>query len=114
LFDLGDFILSLIAIVVLAVLVFFVLPALVFLVQLVIFLVLLCVTLLLRILFRRPWIVDAIREGDASRRLEWDVVGWWRGRQVMVEIAQGISHGHSHIQPAGARAVPPAGPGTIP
>ena len=101
--DFDEFSLIILAVVgAIFVLIFFVLPALIFILQLLIFITLLAVTLFLRTLLRRPWTVEAIRTGPDPRRMDWEVVGWWRSRRVIAEIAQSISLGHRRIQPDGA------------
>ena len=87
-------------------LIFVVLPGLFLLLQMLIFVVVAGFTIFMRVLLRRPWIVEAIRV-DGKDRKEWAVVGWWRSRLVIAEVAQGISLGHRLIQPDGARLITP-------
>jgi hypothetical protein len=86
-------------------LIFFVLPALLFVLQVLIFLALVAVSVLGRILLRRPWKIEAVRMGDPPQRLEWAVVGWLRSRRVLGEIAQSLSNGHRFIEPEGAQVI---------
>ena len=66
-----------VAIVALVLFVFFVLPALVFVLQLLIFLVLLGATIVLRVVLRRPWVIEAGPLGAETPGMQWAVVGWW-------------------------------------
>ena len=73
----------------------------------------LALTVVLRVIFRRPWIVEAGR-ADGMGRMQWAVVGWRRSGRVIAEVAQSISVGHGTMQPEGARPHPPRGPGVVP
>jgi len=99
----------LVAAAVIALLIFFVLPALLFVLQLLIFFALLFLTVFLRVVLHRPWIVEAFRV-DGRDRKEWAVMGWWRSRRVIDEVAQGISLGHRLIEPEGAHRVTSVAP----
>jgi hypothetical protein len=82
----------------LAILIFFVIPALVFLVELVLFLVIASVVVFVNSLFRRPWIVVAAREVPEAQIIRWKVVGLLRSRRAMREIAEALSLGQRHIE----------------
>jgi hypothetical protein len=100
--------LSLVIVLVLAVfliLIIFVLPALIFVLQVLVFLVLAGLAVAGRVLLRRPWKIEAVRAGDPPQKLEWEVVGFWRSRRVLREIAQGLSMGHRFIEPEGSRLI---------
>lgn len=73
------------------VLIFVVLPALVAIVDLAILLVLALGGLLARVLFRRPWLVDA-RDGT-GRVLRWRVVGWKASSQRVDDIRRLLAAG---------------------
>lgn len=45
-----------------------------------------------RVLFRRPWVVEATG-GDRLRRT-WRVVGWRASREAVDDIADALAHGH--------------------
>lgn len=100
-----------VAIVALVIFVFFVLPALFFLLQLLIFLVLLGATIVLRVVLRRPWVIDAAPLGADIPKMQWAVVGWWRSRRVIAEVAQALELGQRHIEPEGATLIRGAEPG---
>jgi hypothetical protein len=54
-----------------------------------------------RILFRRPWIVEAVSESGERHR--WRVVGWFRSRQFVADVANALGHGNAVLSgdPAG-------------
>ena len=57
-----------------------------------------------RMLFRRPWIVEAVSEsGDRHR---WRVVGWFRSREFVADVANALAHGNG--VPSGGLAGGPA------
>ena len=78
-----------IAAIVMAVL--FVLPAFIFLVEVLIILLLMASAIAIRTLFRRPWLVDAV--ADDGRHNTWKVVGYFRSRAVVDEIARLLTLG---------------------
>ena len=69
--------------------VFFVLPAIVFAVELVLVLVLLLVGALARVLFRRPWTVEARVKGTNLGR-EWKVVGWRASGELVDQVTERV------------------------
>jgi hypothetical protein len=73
---------------------FFVLPLAILLLDLVFVLLLAVAGVAVRVLFRRPWIVEAV-SGDA--RLQWPVVGWRASRRSVAEVTQALQLGH-HIE----------------
>lgn len=80
-------ILLVVALVIFAVVaVLFVIPALIFLAELLIILVIVGIGLLGRILFGRPWTVEA-RPGDGGRCFEWQTTGWQASRQLVHSVA---------------------------
>jgi hypothetical protein len=81
-----------VAVVAVLVLVFFVVPLLVALIDLVILVVLTLLGIVARVLFRRPWVVEATAP-DRSR-LRWRIVGWRASREAVDEIADALAHGH--------------------
>jgi hypothetical protein len=76
-----------IAVVLLAI--FFVLPALVFAVELLAVLVLLLLGAMARVLFRRPWTVEARVKGTNQGR-EWKVVGWRASGELVAQVAERV------------------------
>ncbi|HWL64489.1 MAG TPA: hypothetical protein VNP73_00795 [Actinomycetota bacterium] len=89
-------IVGLIAVVLLLLLI---LPVFAFLIELLIVGVLLAVTLAAKILFRRPWIIEAWQEGARDQHLRWAVVGWNRSGEVMDEVARTIASGGTFLSP---------------
>lgn len=90
--DLGDGIIAGIAIVIVAlVAIFVVLPLLVAVVDLAILLILALGGLIARVLFRRPWLIDA-RDGT-GRVLRWRVVGWKASAERVTDIRQQLAGG---------------------
>jgi hypothetical protein len=82
--------------------VFFVLPALILLVELLLFLVLLAIVAAVRSILRRPWTVEAVREGPEPSAKRWGVIGLRRSRRVVGEIADALERGAAVIEPADA------------
>jgi hypothetical protein len=60
-----------------------------------------------RMLFRRPWVVEAVSEGGVRHR--WRVVGWFRSRAFVADVASGLAHGNG--VPGGGPAVGPTADG---
>jgi hypothetical protein len=69
---------------------FFVFPVLFLLLDLVLVLLLAAGAVAARVLFRRPWIVQAVR-GDETR--EWPVVGWRASRDFALAVAIRLERG---------------------
>ena len=91
---------------VVALLVFFVLPLALLLVELLLFLVLVGAGIAARILFRRPWLLEAT-DGVMTRR--WVVSGWHDSRDALAEIAAALERGDAQVLPSAA--VASVGPG---
>lgn len=72
--------------------VLFVVPILVVIVELVLLAALVLLGVLVRVLLRRPWIVDARRMGTSLRH-SWKVVGWRASGHKIREVAGGIATG---------------------
>jgi hypothetical protein len=77
------------------------LPLLVALAEVALLLALAGLAVVVRVLFRRPWLVDA-HHGD-GRSLRWRVVGWRASGDFAVEARQLLDAG---IIPPGAEALP--------
>jgi hypothetical protein len=45
-----------------------------------------------RLLFRRPWSVEAV--SDAGERHRWQVVGWRASGELVAEVVNALAHGH--------------------
>ncbi|MGN6692754.1 MAG: hypothetical protein ACTHN0_01125 [Aquihabitans sp.] len=96
--DVGDGVVAAIALIIIGlVLIFVILPALVAIVDVVILLVLALGGLVARVLFRRPWLIDA-RDGT-GRVLRWRVVGWKASAQRVDDVRHLLADG---IVPADA------------
>jgi hypothetical protein len=67
--------------------IFFVVPAVVFAVELVLVLLVLLLGALARVLFRRPWTVEARVKGTNQGR-EWKVVGWRASGELVDSMAE--------------------------
>lgn len=85
-------------------LVVFVVPALVFVFELLLILLLVALGVAAKILFRRPWTIEA-RQPGADHAYEWKVVGWRAGNDTIDEVATLLQ---STGQPTGGRRHPPA------
>jgi hypothetical protein len=66
-------------------------PAFIFLIEVLIVVVVTVGALLVRVLLRQPWIVDALA-GDGTH-LTWKVVGYFQSRRVVEEIASQLRAG---------------------
>ena len=60
-----------------------------------------------RVLFRRPWIVEAVSEGGDRHR--WRVVGWFRSCEFVADVASALAHGNG--VPSGDPAIGPTADG---
>jgi hypothetical protein len=69
---------------------FFVLPVLVLLLDVLLLLLIACVAIATRVLFRRPWIVEA-RSGTEA--LEWPVVGWRNALERVDHVVARLERG---------------------
>ena len=99
--DLGEAILAaILAIVALLIFLFVVLPLLVAVVDVAILLLLALLAVPLRVLFRRPWLVDAHHPG--GRALRWRVVGWRESGRFATEARELLDAG---IVPPGAEVL---------
>ena len=87
----GGFLAVLLLIVTIAVAFLFVLPAFIFLIEVVIVALLVLGAILLRVVFRQPWLVDAV--ADDGTHMTWKVVGYRRSRRVVGEIGSLIRIG---------------------
>lgn len=70
-----------------------ILPTFIFMVEVLIVAVLMVVTVLVRVFFRQPWIVDATAD-DGSRKA-WKLAGYRDARRAVSEISSLLSHGVS-------------------
>jgi len=94
-FDLDDLLIFVALVVALVVLVLLVVPLLLVVVDLLFLLFLLLLLLLgvaARIVFRRPWVVEATDSG--LLRHTWRIVGWRASGEKVDEIANLLAHGH--------------------
>lgn len=87
----GGFVAVLLVVVAIVVAILFVLPAFIFLVEVFLVLVLMLGAFLMRVLFRQPWIIDAIAE-DGTRQT-WKVVGYRAATKAVSEIAAQLARG---------------------
>jgi hypothetical protein len=89
-----------------ALIVFFLLPLAILAVELLVFLVVVGLGVAARIVFRRPWLLEA-SDGVMTRR--WVVSGWGASRAALAEIAAGLERGDALVLPSAA--VASGGPG---
>ncbi|MEZ5410958.1 MAG: hypothetical protein R2761_23210 [Acidimicrobiales bacterium] len=80
-----------VALVLLAAVIFIVIPLLAAIVDLVILLLLAVLGILARVVFRRPWVVEAA--ASDGQRHQWRVVGWRRSGERCREIARSLAAG---------------------
>jgi hypothetical protein len=91
-FDLDDLLIFVALAVALVVLVLLVVPLLLVVVDLLFLLLLLLLGVAARIVFRRPWVVEATDSGPL--RHTWRIVGWRASGEKVDEIADLLAHGH--------------------
>ncbi|HEX7132324.1 MAG TPA: hypothetical protein VF228_07090 [Iamia sp.] len=92
-----DLIVGIVFVVVVILLIVFVAPLVIFAVELLLLFVALILGLVARIVFRRPWAVDAFaRDGT---HLRWKAVGWRATTARVDEVTAALSHG---VIPPGA------------
>lgn len=72
---------------------FFVLPALVFILDVLVVLMIAAGGIAARVLLRRPWIVEAEERGRVSEREEWLVVGRPAASRTIREVATALETG---------------------
>jgi hypothetical protein len=113
--DLDGIVVAIVAFVVLVLFVIFILPLLVVAVEILLGVVVLLLGLVARIVFRRPWAIDAF--GGDGTHLRWKEVGWRTTTARMEEITAALSRG---VIPPGVEllhtdaAAPPPPPGPPP
>jgi hypothetical protein len=88
--DLEGVLIVLVVLIVSVVAWFFVFPVLFFLLDLVLVVLLAAGAIALRVLFRRPWIVQAVSDDDA---LTWPVVGWRKSLARVDAVAAHLERG---------------------
>ena len=102
-------------IVVAGLVILFLLPLLIVLGQILVILVLIAAGVASRVLFRRPWEVDAVTEGPPEESHLWRIVGWRNSGEAIREAAGSLRQGMVARAPGGAVAVPgQAAPGPTP
>ncbi len=89
--SLGGFVMVILGIVAVVIAILFVLPAFIFLVEVLIVLVVTLGAVLVRVMFRQPWLVDAL--ADDGTHLTWKVVGYINSRRVVDEVASQLRMG---------------------
>jgi hypothetical protein len=62
------------------------------------------------VLVRRPWLVEAERQGLDPPRRVWRVIGWRRSGRCIREVAAAIAQGRLDVEPAGAAPENPRSP----
>jgi hypothetical protein len=105
--ELGDFGFVVVALLGLVVFVFFILPALILVVEVLLLLVLMALTVAARLLFGRPWTVEAAGEGGEPAVKRWGVIGLRRSRRVVAHVADALERGATIIEPADAIGLTP-------
>ena len=83
-------------------LVFVAIPLAIVVVELVLAVLLTALGVTGRLLFRRPWIVQAA--SDTGERHRWRVVGWRASRVLVADVAKAVAHGNPLPPPASAPA----------
>lgn len=92
--------------VVVALLVFFLLPLIGVALEIVLLLMLLSSGIVGRVLLRRPWTIEAINLGHPQRSAAFAVKGWRRSSQVIEELSRTLPASGLPQQVAGARRSP--------
>ena len=96
----GAFIAVLLFIVAIAAALLFVLPVFIFLIEVLIVALLVLGAILLRVVFRQPWLVDAA--DDDGTYMTWKVVGYRNARRVVDEMARQLQIGTREPNASGA------------
>lgn len=109
---LAGFVTAIVFVMLLVMAVLLVLPAFIFLVELLIVVLVLMAAVVLRVVFRRPWILDAFPLDDPSAHLVWKVVGAGRARETVDTIAEQLAAGIEVPQAPGADLVAPPSVGS--
>ena len=97
----GGFVAVLLLIVAIAVAFLFVLPVFILLFEVLIVALLVIGAILLRVVFRQPWLVDAV--ADDGTHMTWKVVGYFNSRRVVDEMARQLRIGTK--EPTASEAV---------
>ena len=92
--ELPAFVAVVIAVAGAALFLFFIVPLLITLAEVLLLGLLVALGVLVRVLLRRPWIVDAVRL-DRTERLSWKVVGWRRSGEVVDAVAGQLAAGQA-------------------
>ena len=79
--------------------VFFVIPLLVAALELLLLVVLLALGVVAKIVFRRPWEVDAETVGPPPDHRRWAVVGWAASGRAVDHVAQSLEAGLTDVGP---------------
>lgn len=98
--DLDGILFAIVAVIVVVLFVIFILPVLVVAVEILLGAVIVLLGLVAKIVFRRPWAIDAFA-GDGTH-LRWKEVGWRATTARIDEITAALSHG---VIPPGAEVV---------
>jgi hypothetical protein len=69
-------------------------PLLLFAVEVLVLFLAVVLAFVVRVVFRRPWHVEAVTDGPPADRQVFRVVGWRRSGEVMAEAAQLLALGH--------------------
>ncbi len=88
---LDDLLIGVAVVVVVILLIVFVAPLVIFLVEALLLLVAVLLGLVARIVFRRPWSIDAF--GADGTHLRWKAVGWRAATAKIDEVTAALSHG---------------------
>lgn len=90
---LGAFVTAIVLAVLLVIAALFILPVFVFLIEVLIVGLVVLLAFGLRVLFRRPWLVDAFDVEEPSRHFTWKVVGLGASKRAVDEVAKQLSEG---------------------
>lgn len=102
---LAGFVTAIVLVMLLVMAVLFVLPAFILLVEFLIVVLVVAAAVVIRVLFRRPWIVDAFPVDNAAAHLVWKVVGTGRAKETVDIVAQQLASGIEVPQAPGADLV---------
>jgi hypothetical protein len=103
--DLAGAAIVFIGLVLAVVFVLFVVPLLVLAVEVVVAVLLIGVGVLGRILFRRPWVIEAHARRGVKPSRAWRVVGWRESARVIEEVGAELAAGHDEPRPLGGEAL---------
>ena len=108
--DLADLEAIMLAIIMITLIVFVVVPLLLFGIELIILGLVVAAGIIGRVLLRRPWLIRASSLGPPRQEMAWKVSGWRRSTDAIDEIASAFAAGIEPNPQRAERVLPPETP----